>query len=231
MSIQIESVSAAALHRSRRSRIELSSSADSSLGVLISTVNSAPVDPSLREALGRITTNYGGRNVCAQVAEVEHLRKRFPHSIAAVQLVADATPGAGQFTCFMHALDLSSPPELVVRIMERFDFVYPGADFIQSLIGHQLLDAVSEAEDDDILIYFAGDLPQHAGKAHDGIVESKWGLGHTWQHPVFEVPDSYGDRVLAFRRVGGDMAARWFVNYATAKVGADIIAELEALDA
>lgn len=194
-------------------------------------MHTCPADPSLREALDRIAKNHGGRNVRAQVAEVERLRMRFRHSITAVEIVDDATSGRGQFTCYMHALDLSVPPPLVVSIMERFDSVFPGAEFIALLVEHQRLEAVPEPENDDVVIYFAGHTPKHAGKFNDGMVVSKWGLGHLWQHPVFEVPESYGQAVQAFRRVDGAMAAEWFVDYATGRVGANIIATLKREDA
>jgi len=126
----------------------------------------------------------------------------------------------------MHALEISSPPELVARIMERFDVVYPGAEFIQSLISGGLLEETQEPEDDDVVLYFRGEVAKHAGKVRGDVVISKWGLGHVWQHPAFEVPKSYGDVILTFKRVERESASVWFVDYAAGVVGPAMIAEL-----
>ena len=189
------------------------------------------VDPLLREALDQITWRYRGLEVGEQIEEVERLRNQFPHSITVRQRVTDARPGDNQFTCFMHALDLSAPPSLVVNIIKRFDHVYPGAEFIRLLIEHQLLKAISEPEEGAVLIYALDGTPKHAGKFAGDMVVSKWGLGHVWQHHMFEVPASYGDSVDVFGRVDSETAAAWFVEYATAQVGADTIALLKRSDA
>jgi len=65
----------------------------------------------------------------------------------------------------MHALEMSSPPPLVARIMERFDLIYPGSEFIQYLIDQQLLEKTQEPEDGNVVLYFNDGVPRHAGKA------------------------------------------------------------------
>ena len=139
-------------------------------------MNFDTVDPGLRKALQKITKNYSGRNVRAHVNVAEHLKRRFRHSIRVVEVVPDARPGPGQFTCFMHALDLSSPPRLMSRIMERFDLIYPGAEFVRSLIGQGRLQETCQPEDGDIALYFDNETPRHAGKVRGEVIVSKWGL-------------------------------------------------------
>ena len=131
----------------------------------------------------------------------------------------------------MHALEISSPPPLVAKIMGRFDVVYPGAEFIQSLISRQLLEETRGPEDGDVVLYFRDGAPKHAGKVRGGAIISKWGLGHVWQHPAFEVPESYGDVIRIFKKVERESAGAWFVDYAAALVGPAIIAELAQTDA
>jgi hypothetical protein len=48
----------------------------------------------------------------------------------------------------------------------------------------------------------------------EGVIP-KWGLGHVWQHPTFEVPESYGDVIRTFKKVERESASAWFVDYAT----------------
>ena len=185
------------------------------------------VDPLLRERLEQITSRYRGADVEQQIEKVERLRQQCPHSITVLHRVKRARPEDGQFNCFMHALDLSSPPPLFVKILKSFAWVFPGPEFIQRLIQKQLLQATSVPTDGAVLIYSLDGTPKHAGKFAGGMVVSKWGLGHMWQHQLWEVPASYGDSVDAFRRVDNETAAAWFVEYAKDQVGADTIASLE----
>lgn len=189
-------------------------------------MNFDSVDPGLRDALQQITTTYSGPNVGVHVDEVEHLKRRFRHTIRVVEVVQDARPGPGQFTCFMHALELSSPPPLMTRIMERFD-LYPGAEFVGSWIRRGQLQETAEPGDRDIALYFDDDVPKHAGKIRGEVILSKWGLGHVWQHAPFEVPSSYGSVIRTFKRVESNASADWFVAYATGLAGPAIIAALE----
>jgi hypothetical protein len=192
-------------------------------------VDTGPVDPLLREALDRIS-HYRGAEVDRQISEVERLRTQFGHSITLCQAVSDASPGAGQFTCFMHALEISAPPQVVLKILERFDTVYFGSEFVDQLVQKGLLVELAKQEDDDILIYFRDGWPRHAGKTKGEMVISKWGLGHVWRHGVFEVPASYGSEVRVFQRVDGATAANWFFQYATAKLGSTTIERLKGSD-
>lgn len=93
----------------------------------------------------------------------------------------------------------------------------PGSAFIQQLIQLEWLVPTGQPKDGDILVYFDGTTPKHAGKCWHGIVESKWGLGHLWRHPQCEVPLSYGDDTGALERVDGLTASEWFVKYAEAE--------------
>jgi hypothetical protein len=188
-------------------------------------------DSALRLALDTIARSHAGPMVRTQIGDVEQLRQRFQHSIEISVAVNDASPGPNQFTCFMHALELAPPPSLVAAIMLQFDGVIPGAEFIKQLIRLEWLIRVAEPEDGDILIYFDGDSPKHAGKSKDGIVESKWGLGHIWRHPIFEVPSSYGNRVQTFQRVDTPTATHWFGLFAESRVGAAAMAALARPDA
>lgn len=144
-------------------------------------MNQLPDCSALRSALDTIANSHTGPNVRLQIGEIEQLRERFKHAIEVVMVVDEATPRPDQFTCFMHALDLVPPPLLVAAIMQQFDLVIPGSEFIKQLIELEYLVPTTRPKDGDILIYFDRDRPKHAGKCMHGIVESKWGLGHIWR--------------------------------------------------
>jgi hypothetical protein len=188
-------------------------------------IDTGLVDPRLREALDRISQSRGAA-VGRQISQADSLREQFGHSIAICQAVEDAVPSDGQFNCFMHALEMSVPPPLVLKILKRFDTVYPGAEFVAVLVQQRLLVELAELEDDAILIYFRDSWPKHAGKAKGRMVISKWGLGHLWRHRLFELPASYGPEVRVFQRVDEATAANWFIQYAKSRLGEETIARL-----
>jgi len=81
---------------------------------------------------------------------------------------------------------------------------------VQSLIELLLQEVGPEqAEEGDHVLYFGQQL-EHAGKVCAGMVESKWGKGHLWQHGVYEVPQRYGDIVRFFRQVSREDAIAAF---------------------
>lgn len=189
-------------------------------------------DPELRNALQGITERHRDAKIWQQIQEVEALRARFGHSISLVKAVADARPAEQQSTCFMEALGLAPASGLMLRILRQFDFVYPGSEFVGSLIRRGLLRRVAvQPVDLDIVLYFEAHTPRHAGNVEGDAVISKWGLGHVWRHRLSEVPLSYGDRAEFFGRVDSHAAREWFADYARAKLGAGIIATLEQADA
>ena len=88
-------------------------------------MNQLPGSSTLRLALDAIANRHAGPTVRLQISEVEQLRPRFKHSIELVEAVDDASAGSGQFTCFMHALELVPPTVRVAAIMQRFDVIPP----------------------------------------------------------------------------------------------------------
>lgn len=75
-------------------------------------------------------------------------------------------------------------PDLFERIGERF--ISEG--FISLHEGRK--------PDDQIVVYFDHKDIKHFGKLVGDRVVSKWGRGLVWKHGLFEVPLSYGTRVM-----------------------------------
>lgn len=69
-------------------------------------------------------------------------------------------------------------------------------DLIAKSLSEGLLTLHDEQEDNDRLaVYFRGDIPSHFGRIQGDMIRSKWGQGPAWNHGLWEVPHSYGDRV------------------------------------
>lgn len=96
--------------------------------------------------------------------------------------------------------------------------VFAGADFTRWLIEQGSLAEVSQAEaqDGDLVFYFSKGIFKHAGLWHpNGRVLSKWGVGHLFDHELFEVPMSYGSEVRFYKRLPFEDAYDLFTQFAT----------------
>lgn len=69
-------------------------------------------------------------------------------------------------------------------------------DVIARSLSEGLLALHDERQDEDTLaVYFKGDIPSHFGEIHGDKIRSKWGHGPVWDHALWEIPHSYGDKV------------------------------------
>jgi hypothetical protein len=64
------------------------------------------------------------------------------------------------------------------------------------------------------VVYAAGSRIEHAGRVNKKAIESKWGLGHTWRHGLYEVPWRYGNVVRFFSHLSQEESVRAFLHYA-----------------
>ena len=102
----------------------------------------------------------------------------------------------------MHVSDFTEKPEYIA--IARLGRVFAGADFARWLIEQGTLADVSQAEaqDGDLVFYFSEGTFKHVGLWRpNGRVLSKWGVGHLFDHELFEVPMSYGSEVRFFKRL------------------------------
>ena len=129
-------------------------------------------------------------------------------------------------------LDSAHPIRRYTYLMRVFDFaeraeyaaiatlgrVYAASAFVHWLLDKCLLAEVTQADgrEGDLVFYFSDDGRfKHAGLCRgNGQVMSKWGIGHLYQHGLFEVPESYGDKVRFFRKLSYDEAFGYFSCFA-----------------
>jgi hypothetical protein len=103
----------------------------------------------------------------------------------------------------MFALDLCGLDESLLRNYERRGLQLDiTSEFAAALVAG-LLDSITDEhrEPGMIAIYFRRGNPVHAGLLMPhGRVQSKWGMGHLWEHDLFELRTDYGEEVRFFRR-------------------------------
>jgi hypothetical protein len=109
---------------------------------------------------------------------------------------------------------------LIVHIATLWEDVYPNSKFVAYLIDHHLTEVSPAAADDgDIVVYFAGAVPKHAGRVDGSSIVSKWGTAHLWRHRLFEVPAAYGETVRFFRAINSVDSKLAFVRFAQSETG------------
>src|SRR5436309_2815659 len=84
------------------------------------------INPDLRNRLDEITDHHADEvGIGLQPKLVADLAKDFSHAISLVSETIPGRPETYRYTCFQHALDLTSPAPIVVRIANvRPDEVY-----------------------------------------------------------------------------------------------------------
>ncbi len=188
-------------------------------------VSWVPSEERLRQRLDQITAGSQDR-VTQHPDLVVELRSAHAHTIDVAQDDAVAELHLDRYNCFEYAFGLAGS-QTVIRIASALASVYACGDFVSFLIGNHLSEIpAADALHGDVVVYFAGPIVSHAGKAVSGQVVSKWGTGHLWKHRVFEVPARYGDCVRFYRPIPKHAAEDAFVAYARAREGAALIDEL-----
>ena len=168
----------------------------------------------LRQELQQLTDTYIGDRSHEQIGLIEDLSRTHPHSIS---LVVEAKPdeeSSYRFTCHEFAFDLRESPE-IHGIASLYTDIYPSPDWVTWMVENRLVGRhQEEAQDGDLVIYFRGGVAKHSGIWRAGLLRSKWGTCHLWDHGVFEVPANYGDDVRYFERPSREDCIRWFLEYA-----------------
>jgi hypothetical protein len=129
------------------------------------------------------------------------------HSVSIIQ---KADP-SNDFNCVMYALDfrLEDPTS-------PFGRYYANTKFLNFLIENSYLIELQPHDNklNNYAIYYQDNAVQHIGLAvSEEIIESKWGAGHLFSHPIDEVPSSYGNIVRFFHAIDSDLAFNYFMEF------------------
>jgi hypothetical protein len=172
----------------------------------------------LRARLQEITSTD---NIDGHPLAIETLRVELPHSIRLVSLADQACLQ----NCFEWALGLNR--ELAHWVGDcRLRDLYAGSKFVQELIPSLVHVPDECATEGDLVLYFDREIPTHAGLIKESEVISKWGSGHTYQHGQLEVPESYGNTFLFYRKPPVTMVEMHFVKYVQCHPDFSVIQEV-----
>ncbi len=170
----------------------------------------------LRRALQEITDNHTRLLVSEQIGLIEGLKSRYLHSIRLLRAAVPADQRTWNFNCHAFAFGLSESDDFW-RLREERPAVWPTGEFVCKwlLPAMQLITEVGLANS-ALVLYFDDDRVTHLGTIQGGMVQSKWGSAHTWEHRVFEVPISFGSTVRYYQRPDLKDAVRAYVEFASA---------------
>lgn len=171
---------------------------------------------TLREALLDLTRQYTGLAVGEQLAAVQTLAEMCPHGIRAIRTVDLDDVRSWRFNCHAFTFGLWQR-DAFWALQDTHPDAWPDGSFV----AHYLLPVMSsvppgEMLDEVVTLYYEGDQLKHSGLQRGGRVRSKWGDCHTWEHGLFEVPASYGERVAHYVVPDADVAVDAYIRFATA---------------
>lgn len=117
----------------------------------------------------------------------------YPHSIS---LQCNPNMMDTKSDCFLFVFEEKLPKELIRKIKGFSQNTSERFDIFQKLLNNGFIEFhTTRKTDDKVIIYFDGEIVTHFGKIENNKIISKWGEGLIWEHPVFEVPLSYGNTV------------------------------------
>jgi hypothetical protein len=152
---------------------------------------------ALRKALDSIASGPLHQATPDHCEKVEKLRMEFHHSIRFVD------HGKEGQRCFDYVLDIH--PDLIAdawngKLFKPFIVWYCEKSLIQDPNG-------------EVAIYFDKQEPKHGGVYRDQRITSKWGSNPIYEHGIMEVPASFGDKVLRYRKPSQKEANRDFIKF------------------
>jgi hypothetical protein len=164
----------------------------------------------LRELLQKITDDGDPASHPKVIAE---LAIEQPHTIKCLTGPADKIE---KFTCVMHALGIEFNSEYIDLVERLPSVIYASTNFVHFLLQKRELIERSIAPN-LLIIYFDGDPVKHIGRmATAERVRSKWGIGHLYEHAIWEVPQRYGDNVRFYSPMAPAFSIAQFIEYARA---------------
>lgn len=165
----------------------------------------------LRSLLERISTDTTAEENIRQVIQ---LAQTCSHSIVPLASVYPLN----RYTCLVHALGFTGQHDYVCIADVPPRKVFAGAKFAEWLLHSGSLQEVplANAVNADMVWYFTSDGSfKHVGLLCEACrVESKWGDLGLFEHPLWEVPESYGSSVRSFKLLPYDLAIQRFYAFA-----------------
>jgi hypothetical protein len=163
---------------------------------------------TLRDRLQELTET---RDVSRHPMLLEELKRRLPNSIKCLS----ASSTHLRYNCVMYALGIHNSAEYVRMAMQCPEEVHASTSFLRFLIDKQETIITSTPSTGDMGVYLQGDAVKHVGRVLvGGRIQSKWGIGHLYDHSIEEAPASYGSAVRFYNPIDPATALEQFVRFA-----------------
>ncbi len=164
----------------------------------------------LRARLQQITDN---RDLSTHRTMLETLRQELPHSIEMLSGPNDDL----QYNCVVHAFCVQEDQEYIDLWHACPQHVHGDTTFVQFMIENGDLKE-REHPASGLLAYFPEGAFRHIGRLiSESRIVSKWGIGHLYEHDIFDVPSCYGEVVRYSRSAERDQVLNRFIEFAEGK--------------
>jgi hypothetical protein len=150
-------------------------------------------------------------DIGAHANKIEQARKVYSHSIDALTKPNENL----RYNCVMFAFGIETDSEYFLMALRCPEDVHANTAFVQFLADRGYIVEQSSAEPKALAVYFNDGQVRHIGRVIDNDrVQSKWGIGHLYEHAIFEVPATYGDVVRFFGAIERDLVLDAFFEFA-----------------
>jgi len=127
---------------------------------------------------------------------------RYPNAVVRV-MDTNANVSRTVFNCVMYAFDWvdCAEPNVVGTGPQQYRFLIDTV-FMEKVISQQLIieTPAALANTTDLVVYFDGLQLRHVAKImSESTCASKWGVGHLYEHGLWDVPETYGNQVKYFK--------------------------------
>lgn len=170
----------------------------------------------LRTKLEEMTKRFTGLVITHQVQVVENIKQEYPHRIAVRSMADPRSLRTWRFNCHAFTFGLWQQ-EAFWHLQTSCPDCWPDGAFVTNY----LLPGMCQISETDIragnlVLYFDSERLTHSGVVYDDLIRSKWGDGHVWEHALFEVPKSYGERAEYYTAPPNNLALDAYVKFAGA---------------
>ena len=156
----------------------------------------------------RLQEITGNLNLREHPSAINALKSDYPHTI---QLVGHAKPKV-RSNCYEWALRLDLRLTSWVAEFGLPD-LFAGNKFVSRLVQNLSPISIEAATAGDLILYFNGQMPTHAGLVKNSQIISKWGEGHIYKHGFLEVPANYGDTFKFYSKVSSEWSNNAFKDF------------------
>ncbi len=166
---------------------------------------------NLRLELEKITKNGDPKS---HPYLIDKLKSKFHHSIRVEESLVDIS----KYTCILYAFDIVDNQEYISLARRCPKAIFANTEFLKFLIDKNYLLPSNKESDKKLIIYSDKNNIKHIGRLiEEGSVLSKWGTGHLYKHPIFEIPSNYGNDVKYFLAINKENVLRFFIEFAKTK--------------